>query len=101
MQPIICPQKETAEWLGITARRLRQLQQAGHLPGFDRGAVDLKALVQAYCRHMAEVAAGRKAGLPELAGGLPLRGGAFLFGRHPACPGPQVPGRHRLARADR
>jgi phage terminase Nu1 subunit (DNA packaging protein) len=75
MQPIICPQKEAAEWLGITARRLRQLQQAGHLPGFDRGAVDLKATVQAYCRHMAEVAAGRRAGLPELAGGLPLRGG--------------------------
>jgi phage terminase Nu1 subunit (DNA packaging protein) len=73
MQPIICPQTEAAEWLGISDRRLRQLQQTGHLPSFGRGAVDLRALVQAYCRHMAEVAAGRRAGLPELAGGLPVR----------------------------
>ncbi len=68
MQPILCPQTEAAEWLGVSDRRLRQLQKTGRLPSFGRGAVDLRALVQAYCRHMAEVAAGRRAGLSEPSG---------------------------------
>ena len=69
MQSILCPQAEAAEWLGISERRLRQLQKTGRLPSFGRGAVDLQVLVQAYCRHMAEVAAGRRAALPDGAGG--------------------------------
>lgn len=51
--------EDVAEWLGVTPRRVQQLAAEGVIPRDGHGRYTLKAVVQAYCRHMGSIAAGR------------------------------------------
>lgn len=53
-------QSELAAFLGISDRRVRQLQGEGVLPVAGRGDLDLRACTLAYLDHLRELAAGRR-----------------------------------------
>ena len=52
-------QAECAEWLDLSERRFRELLDEGVIERADKGAYDLKTVVQQYVRNLREVAAGR------------------------------------------
>jgi phage terminase Nu1 subunit (DNA packaging protein) len=57
-----------ADWIGVSARRVKDLRAAGVLPGASGDPYDLQACVRAYCAHMRPVtgraAAGGSEGAP-------------------------------------
>lgn len=55
-------QAECAEWLDLSERRFRELIDEGVIARADKGAYDLKTVVQQYVRNVREVAAGRGGG---------------------------------------
>ena len=55
-------QSECAEWLDISERRFRELLDEGVIERADKGAYDLKTVVQQYVRNLREIAAGRGGG---------------------------------------
>lgn len=59
-------QAECAEWLDISERRFREMLDEGVIERADKGAYDLKSVVQQYVRNIREVAAGRGGGAAQV-----------------------------------
>lgn len=60
--PDTCSAAQLAALLGIGARRVRELAEAGVIPRAPRGRYSTGAAVAAYAMHLREVAAGRRGG---------------------------------------